>query len=77
MIAFDRAIRAVDPAEGVRVNIFDKAKDALNSDKAEEITDMGLNAVSGAADKVTGGKYTEKIEGARDSIDEKLGNDGA
>jgi hypothetical protein len=76
-VVVDGCVRAVDPAEGVRVNIFDKAKDALNSDKAEEITDKGLDAVSGAADKVTGGKFTEKIQGARDAADEKLGNDGA
>ena len=59
------------------MNIFDKAKDALNSDKAEEISDKGLNAVSGAADKVTGGKYTDKIENARDAADDKIGNEGA
>lgn len=54
-----------------------KVKDALNSDKAEEVSDSILDAVAGAADKVTGGKFHDKIEEARDAADKKIGNDGA
>jgi hypothetical protein len=52
-----------------------KVKDALNSDKAEEVSDSILNAVAGAADKVTGGKFHDKIEDAREAADKKIGND--
>lgn len=51
-----------------------KVKDALKSDKAEEVSDSILNAVAGAADKVTGGKHHDKIEEARAAADKKLGN---
>ena len=44
-------------------------KDALNSDKAEEVSDSILGAVAGAADKITGGKFHDKIEEARDAAD--------
>lgn len=54
----------------------DKTKDALKSDKAEEISDKLLDGVADLANKVTGGKYTDKIESARASADEKIGSDG-
>ncbi|MGO1173473.1 MAG: antitoxin [Actinomycetaceae bacterium] len=59
------------------MGIMDKAKDFLSSDKGEEYSDKGLDAVAGAADRLTGGKHTDKIQGARDSVDERVGNDGA
>ncbi|BDZ49073.1 hypothetical protein GCM10025867_13140 [Frondihabitans sucicola] len=52
-----------------------KVKDALKSDKAEEVSDNILNAVAGAADKITGGKFHEKIEDAREAADKKIGSD--
>ena len=52
-----------------------KVKDALNSDKAEEVSDSILNAVAGAADKITGGRFHDKIEDAREVADKKVGND--
>ncbi|GAA2087247.1 MULTISPECIES: Rv0909 family putative TA system antitoxin [Brevibacterium] len=58
-------------------DIANKAKDALNSDKAEQITDTGLDKAAAAADKLTGGKYTEQIQKGRDAADEKIGNRGA
>ena len=36
------------------MGIFDKAKDALNSDKGEELTDKGLDKAADAADDKLG-----------------------
>jgi hypothetical protein len=52
-----------------------KVKDALNSEQAEDISDKLLDGVAGAAKKVTGGKYDDKIEGARDQADKHVGNE--
>jgi hypothetical protein len=54
-----------------------KVKDALNSDKAEEVSDSILDAVAGAADTITGGRFHDRIDEARDAADKKIGNDGA
>jgi hypothetical protein len=53
----------------------DKVKDALNSEQAEGISDSVLDGVAGVANKVTGGKFADQIDGARDAADEKIGND--
>ena len=52
-----------------------KVKDALNSEQAEDISDKLLDGVAGAAKKVTGGKFDDKIEGARDQADKHVGNE--
>jgi hypothetical protein len=52
----------------------DKVRDALKSEKAEDVSDKLLDAVSGAAQKVTGSKYDDQITKARDAADKKLGN---
>ena len=54
----------------------DKAQDALKSDKAESVSDKLLDGAAGVANKVTGGKHEDKISGARDAADKKIGNDG-
>ncbi|WP_285117049.1 Rv0909 family putative TA system antitoxin [Leifsonia sp. fls2-241-R2A-40a] len=52
-----------------------KVKDALSSEQAEDISDKLLDGVAGAAKNVTGGKFDDKIEGARDEADKHVGND--
>ncbi|TDQ03600.1 MULTISPECIES: Rv0909 family putative TA system antitoxin [Microbacteriaceae] len=52
-----------------------KVKDALNSEQAEDVSDKLLDGVAGAAKKVTGGKFDDKIEGARDEADKHVGNE--
>ena len=52
----------------------DKVKEALKSEKAEDVSDKLLNSVAGAAQKVTGSKFDDQIEGARKAADKKLGN---
>ena len=54
----------------------DTVQSALQSDQAEEVSDKVLDSVSGFAKKVTGGKFDEQIEGARDSLDGMIGNEG-
>ncbi len=52
-----------------------KVRDALKSEKAEDISDKVLGGVADAVKKATGGKYDDKIDGARDAADEKIGNE--
>lgn len=50
-----------------------KAKDALNSDKGEELSDKGLDAVSSAVGKAAGGAFGDQISAARDAVDQRIG----
>lgn len=52
-----------------------KVKDALQSEQAEDVSDKVLDGVAGVADKVTGGKFSEQIEDAREAADKKIGNE--
>lgn len=52
----------------------DKVQDALKGEKAEEVSDKILGGVADVANKVTGGKHADKIEGARDAADKKIGD---
>jgi hypothetical protein len=53
----------------------DKAKDALNSDKGEQISDKGLDKAGDLADQKTGGGHDAQIDKGRDLADGKLGNE--
>ena len=53
----------------------DKVKDALKSEKAEDISDKLLDGVAGVAQKATGSKFDDKIESARKAADDKVGNE--
>lgn len=53
----------------------DQVKDALKSEKAEGASDKLLDSVSDAAKKVTGGKYDDQINQARDGADKAVGNE--
>lgn len=59
------------------MSIFDKAKGALNSDKAEEISDKGLDSAEKFATDKFGAEHADKISKGRDAIDERIGNEGA
>lgn len=52
----------------------EKGKEALKSEKAEGVSDSILDKVAQAADKVSGGKHTDKIQDARDQADKHIGN---
>jgi hypothetical protein len=51
-----------------------KVQDALKSEKAEGVSDNILDAVASAADKATGGKYSDKIAQAKEQADKKIGD---
>ena len=52
----------------------DKINDALKSEKAEGISDKVLDGAADLANKVTGGKFKDQIDGARDEADKHIGN---
>jgi len=53
----------------------DKVKEALGSQKAEDVSDKLLDSLSDTVKKTSGGKFDGQIDGARDSADKKVGND--
>ncbi|MFD5600612.1 Rv0909 family putative TA system antitoxin [Leucobacter sp. NPDC058333] len=53
----------------------EKIQEVAKSEQAEEISDKVLDGVAGFADKITGGKFSEKIADARDSADGAIGNE--
>lgn len=55
-------------------SLKNQAAEALNNEKVEEVVDQGLDTAADAAKKVTGGKFDDQIDQARDTIDDKLGN---
>ncbi|MEI5583780.1 MULTISPECIES: antitoxin [unclassified Agromyces] len=54
-------------------DLGDKAKDFAGGEKGEDLTDQGLDRADDAADKVTGGRFDEQTDAARDAGDRKLG----
>ncbi|TFD91864.1 antitoxin [Cryobacterium lactosi] len=56
-------------------DITRKAQEFLNSEKGEEISDKVIDGAAAAANKVTGNKHADKIQGARDTADKRLGRD--
>lgn len=56
-------------------DIVNKAKDVFTSDKAEQLSDSVLDKAAGAANAVTGDKFSEKVDEVRDQVDGKVGND--
>lgn len=53
----------------------DSAKDALKSEQAEGISDNVLDGAEDLANKVTGGKFADQIDGLRDEADKHIGNE--
>lgn len=57
------------------MGLLDSAKDALDNDKGEQISDSGIEKAEGAVSEKTGGKFDEKIDEAGDAVDGKVGNE--
>lgn len=53
----------------------DKISDALKSEQAEGISDKVLDGAADLANKLTGGKFAEQIDGARNEADKHIGNE--
>lgn len=51
-----------------------KAEGLVSSEKVESVSDAALDKAAEAAKKATGGKFDEKVDAARDAVDDKLGN---
>ncbi|HEY5319559.1 MAG TPA: Rv0909 family putative TA system antitoxin [Galbitalea sp.] len=52
----------------------DKVKDALKSEQAEGVSDSLLGGVAGVVNNITGNKFTEQIDEARDNVDKRIGD---
>ncbi|MHA3683075.1 Rv0909 family putative TA system antitoxin [Leucobacter sp. HY1908] len=52
-----------------------KVADALKSEQAEGVSDKLLDGAAGLANRVTGGKFADQVENARDAIDKQVGNE--
>ncbi len=55
-------------------DLFGKAKDALDSDQGEKISDAALDKGADAAGNVGGG-HEDAIAKARDEADQRIGNE--
>ncbi|MBV0894081.1 hypothetical protein [Microbacterium sp. NC79] len=53
----------------------EKVNDALNSERAEDISDKVLDGVSGFAKNVLPDSADAKIDEVRDNIDKNIGNE--
>jgi hypothetical protein len=54
----------------------DKAKDFLDSDKGEQVSDQALDKGEQLADQKTGGQHAAQIDKGRDAADERIGRPG-
>ncbi|HEV7870395.1 MAG TPA: antitoxin [Modestobacter sp.] len=54
----------------------DKAKDFLDSDKGEKVSDQALDKAGQAADQKTGGTHGAQIDKGRDLADDRIGQPG-
>lgn len=52
-----------------------KIDEAMKSEQAEKISDSLLGGAAGLANKLTGNKHSDKIEGIRKNLDGKIGNE--
>lgn len=59
------------------MGVFDKAKDALNTDKGEQVSDSVLDKGADLAKGKLGEDKADKIDSARDQLDDRIGNEGA
>ncbi|GAB3404667.1 hypothetical protein GCM10027515_16960 [Schumannella luteola] len=53
----------------------DDVKNALKSEQAEDISDKVLDGVADTVNKVTGDKFKEQVDGARDAADKAIGTE--
>lgn len=59
------------------MGLLDKAKDALNSDQVEEVSDSILDKVEEVATEKLGAEHADKAKEIRDEVDNRIGNEGA
>ncbi|KAB1661016.1 antitoxin [Pseudoclavibacter sp. CFCC 13796] len=71
----NKAKNAAGGVAGQAGGLADKAKQAMQSDKAEEISDSLLDKAADLANKVTGEKFSDQVQQARDAADKAIGNE--
>ncbi len=56
-------------------NLRAKAEKVIadNPDKVEQVSDAVIDRAGDAADKATGGKYTDQIDAAKKAADDRIG----
>jgi hypothetical protein len=54
----------------------DKAKDFMDSDKGEKVSDQALDKGEQVADQKTGGEHASQIDKGRDLADDRIGQPG-
>ena len=64
---------SLDDLKGKAEELKDQATDAAKGMMTEENTDGILDKVADAAKTATGGKFDDKIDAARDVVDDKIG----
>ncbi|UCR88565.1 antitoxin [Mycetocola spongiae] len=65
----------VNKAKGLVSDNAAAVNDVIKSEKAEEISDNFLDGAADLANKLTGGKFTEQVQSARDAADKAIGNE--
>ena len=55
-------------------DLTNQAKDFLKSEQAEDISDKLLDGAADLANKVTGNKFADQVDGARNAADGAVGN---
>jgi hypothetical protein len=71
----DKAGDAADAVKAKAGDARDAVSDAVNSEKAETVSDTVLDGAENAANFVTGGRLDDKIGDIRDDVDAKIGDD--
>lgn len=56
-------------------NLAGRARDALNSDKGEQISDQGLDKAEQTTSGIGGSQHSDKIAQGRDAADKRVGNE--
>lgn len=52
-----------------------KVDETLRSEQAESVSDKVLDGAANLANKVTGGKFADKVAEVRENLDSKIGNE--
>lgn len=57
------------------MGLLDNAKDAMNGEQGEKITDSAISTSEKTVSSKTDGKYDDKLDATGDAADKKVGND--
>ena len=72
-----KAQEVTDKAKAFVDGNRDKIEEAVQSERAEAVSDKIIHGLADGIKKVTGGKFDEQIDTTAKDLDDKIGNDGA